>query len=39
MHGINADAVVAEGMRMCSHGKTFLPALFSGIRSRLERIV
>ncbi|MBI5341885.1 MAG: 1-deoxy-D-xylulose-5-phosphate synthase [Deltaproteobacteria bacterium] len=39
IHGINADAVVAEGLRMCGHGKTFLPALFNGIRSRLERIV
>jgi hypothetical protein len=39
MHGINADAVVAEGLRMCGHGRTFLPSLFNGIRSRLERIV
>ncbi|MBI5420492.1 MAG: 1-deoxy-D-xylulose-5-phosphate synthase [Deltaproteobacteria bacterium] len=38
-HGLNADAVVAEGMRICGHGKTFLPSLFNGIRSRLERIV
>lgn len=39
IHGINADAVVAEGLRMCGHGRTFLPTLFNGIRSRLERIV
>ena len=39
IHGIGADAVVAEGLRMCGHAKTFLPALFNGIRSRLERIV
>lgn len=39
MHGINAEAVTAEGLRMCGHGKTFLPTLFNGIRSRLERIV
>ncbi len=39
IHGIDADALIAEGMRMCGHGKTFLPALFNGIRSRLERIV
>ena len=39
IHGIGADAVVVEGLRMCGHGKTFLPALFNGIRSRLERIV
>jgi 1-deoxy-D-xylulose-5-phosphate synthase len=39
IHGINAESLVAEGLRMCGHGKTFLPALFNGIRSRLERIV
>ena len=39
IHGIGADAVVAEGLRMCGYAKTFLPALFNGIRSRLERIV
>jgi len=39
IHGINAEAVTAEGLRMCGHAKTFLPTLFNGIRSRLERIV
>jgi 1-deoxy-D-xylulose-5-phosphate synthase len=39
MHGLNADAVVAEALRMLGHAKTFLPSLFNGIRSRLERIV
>ncbi|HEU4949996.1 MAG TPA: 1-deoxy-D-xylulose-5-phosphate synthase, partial [Candidatus Deferrimicrobiaceae bacterium] len=38
-HGLNADAVVAESLRMLGHAKTFLPSLFNGIRSRLERIV
>jgi 1-deoxy-D-xylulose-5-phosphate synthase len=38
-HGLNAEAVVAEAMRLVGQGKTFLPALFNGIRSRLERIV
>jgi 1-deoxy-D-xylulose-5-phosphate synthase len=38
-HGLNADAIVVETMRMLGHAKTFLPSLFNGIRSRLERIV
>ncbi|HSL91078.1 MAG TPA: 1-deoxy-D-xylulose-5-phosphate synthase [Candidatus Limnocylindrales bacterium] len=38
-YGLNADAVVAETLRMLGHAKTFLPSLFNGIRSRLERIV
>jgi deoxyxylulose-5-phosphate synthase len=38
-HGLNADAVVAEALRMFGHAKPFLPSLFNGIRSRLERIV
>lgn len=38
-HGLNADAVVAETLRMLGHAKLFLPSLFNGIRSRLERIV
>jgi 1-deoxy-D-xylulose-5-phosphate synthase len=38
-HGLSADAIVAETLRMFSHAKTFLPSLFNGIRSRLERIV
>lgn len=38
-HGIDADAIVAEGVRICHSGRTFLPAILSGIRSRLDRIV
>jgi 1-deoxy-D-xylulose-5-phosphate synthase len=38
-HGLNAEAVVAETLRMLEHAKPFLPSLFNGIRSRLERIV
>jgi len=38
-HGLDADAMVAETLRMLGHAKTFLPSLFNGIRSRLERIV
>jgi 1-deoxy-D-xylulose-5-phosphate synthase len=37
--GIDADAIADEAAKMCGLGKTFLPALFSGIKSRLERIV
>ncbi len=39
MQGVNADAIVTAGLRMFAHGRTFLPALFNGLRSRLERIV
>ena len=38
-HGLSADAIVAETLRMFGHARTFLPSLFNGIRSRLERIV
>lgn len=38
-HGIDADAIVAEALRICQPGRTFLPAILSGIRSRLEKIV
>jgi len=36
---VSPDAIIAEAQRLVSHGRTFLPALFNGIRSRLERIV
>jgi 1-deoxy-D-xylulose-5-phosphate synthase len=39
MHGLSAEAIVAEALPMLGHAKTFLPSLFNGIRSRLERIV
>lgn len=38
-HGLTAEAIVAESLRMLGHAKTFLPSLFNGIRSRLERMV
>jgi 1-deoxy-D-xylulose-5-phosphate synthase len=38
-HGLSADAIVAETLRMFGHARTFLPSLINGIRSRLERIV
>jgi 1-deoxy-D-xylulose-5-phosphate synthase len=38
-HGLSSEAIVAETLRMFGHAKTFLPSLFNGIRSRLERIV
>jgi 1-deoxy-D-xylulose-5-phosphate synthase len=36
---IDADAIADEAAKMCGFGKPFLPALFSGIKSRLDRIV
>ncbi|NJD63014.1 MAG: 1-deoxy-D-xylulose-5-phosphate synthase, partial [Deltaproteobacteria bacterium] len=38
-YGLSSDAIVAEAVRMLGPAKTFLPSLFNGIRSRLERIV
>jgi len=38
-HGLASDAIVAEAARICAHGRPFLPAIFNGIRSRLEKIV
>ncbi len=38
-YGVGPDAIVSEAMRLAAQGRTFLPALFNGIRSRLERIV
>jgi 1-deoxy-D-xylulose-5-phosphate synthase len=38
-YGLSSEAIVAETLRMFGHAKTFLPSLFNGIRSRLERIV
>ncbi len=38
-HGLASDAIVAEAVRICAQGKPFLPAIFNGIKSRLEKIV
>ncbi len=38
-HGLASDAIVAEAARLCSQARPFLPAIFNGIRSRLEKIV
>ena len=38
-YGLSDDAVIAEAVRLCSQGRHFLPSIFSGIRSRLEKIV
>ncbi len=38
-HGLDSDAIVAEAVRLCGHGRPILPAIFNGIRSRLEKIV
>ena len=37
--GLSSDAIAAEAARLCAHAKPFLPAIFNGIRSRLEKIV
>jgi 1-deoxy-D-xylulose-5-phosphate synthase len=39
LHGVNSDAIVAAAAKMCAHGRTLLPSIINGIRSRLERIV
>jgi len=38
-HGLDADAIVEEAVRMCHGGRAILPAILSGLRSRLEKIV
>ncbi len=38
-HGLNSDAIVDEAVRICAQARPFLPAIFNGIRSRLEKIV
>ena len=38
-HGLTADAVIGEAVRLCSHTRTRLPSIIHGIRSRLEKIV
>ncbi|MGE5189538.1 MAG: 1-deoxy-D-xylulose-5-phosphate synthase [Gemmatimonadota bacterium] len=37
--GLASDAIAAEAARLCAHAKPFLPAIFNGIRARLEKIV
>jgi len=38
-YGLTPEAIVAEALRVCSHGKAILPSILNGIRSRLEKIV
>jgi 1-deoxy-D-xylulose-5-phosphate synthase len=38
-YGLTGDAVIAEAARLCSQGRHLFPMLFTGIRSRLEKIV
>jgi len=38
-YGVSSAHVVEEALRMCSAGKSFLPSILYGIRSRLEKIV
>jgi len=37
--GISPDHVIGEALRVCAAGKSFLPSILYGIRSRLEKIV
>jgi 1-deoxy-D-xylulose-5-phosphate synthase len=38
-YGLSVDHVVEEALRISAPGKSFLPSILNGIRSRLERIV
>jgi 1-deoxy-D-xylulose-5-phosphate synthase len=38
-YGISAAHVAGEALRICASGKSFLPSILYGIRSRLEKIV
>ena len=38
-HGLVSDAIAAEAARIGAQGRPLLPAIFNGIRSRLEKIV
>ncbi len=37
--GVTAEHVAEEALRICSAGKSFIPSILNGIRSRLEKIV
>ncbi len=37
--GLTSAHIVSEAMRICHEGKSFLPSIIDGIRSRLEKIV
>jgi 1-deoxy-D-xylulose-5-phosphate synthase len=38
-YGLSADHVIEEALRVVAAGKSFLPSILYGIRSRLEKIV
>jgi len=38
-YGLTSEAIVAEAVRLCAHGRAILPSILNGIRSRLEKIV
>jgi len=38
-YGLSAAHVTGEALRICASGKSFLPSILYGIRSRLEKIV
>ncbi|MBP2673356.1 MAG: deoxyxylulose-5-phosphate synthase [Deltaproteobacteria bacterium] len=37
--GVTAERIAEEALRLCSSGKSFIPSILYGIRSRLEKIV
>ncbi len=37
--GVSAERVAEEAIRLCSSGKSFIPSILYGIRSRLDKIV
>jgi len=37
--GLTSDRVVSEALRICHEGKSLIPSILDGIRSRLEKIV
>jgi 1-deoxy-D-xylulose-5-phosphate synthase len=38
-HGLTAESIVSEAVRLCSSGRAILPSILNGIRSRLEKMV
>ena len=37
--GLTSEHIVSEAMRICHGGKSLIPSILNGIRSRLEKIV
>jgi deoxyxylulose-5-phosphate synthase len=37
--GLTSEHIVSEALRICHEGKSLIPSILDGIRSRLEKIV